>query len=181
MVRKSRSTGNPPGRPPKYSSPEEMELVIDDYFAECDKGKSIKYWDPKRKKEITISQSIPYTMERLSIFLGFSGVKSLWEYKKKAKFSEVLTRARTLIAAECVEGTMIGRYPPQFVPFRLCNMDKDNYQSINQGHISIDVNLNQAQQLTKGINRVANIPKQIAERKGIKLLTPGKQAADKLK
>lgn len=141
----SKPTGNPPGRPPKYKTPEEMSVVIDAYFAGCDKGKTTERYDNKRKTVVKIKEPTPYTMERLSVFLGFSGVTSLWEYNKKAGFTELLIRARSIIAAEMLEGTMSGRYPPQIAPFRLCNMDKKNYQSINQGQqINIGIGLSEA-------------------------------------
>lgn len=158
-------------RPPKFSTPEEMEPLIEQYFMECSKGKIVKHFDMKRKTVVSISEQIPCSMERLSLNLGFSSVAGLWEYNKKPAFVDLLARARTLVVADVVEGTMTGRYPANFAPFRLCNMDRDNYKSINKPEINIGIGLSEA---PKKLN-MANM--RIIKSTGPKLLADKRKTA----
>ena len=105
----------------------------------------------------------------------------MWDYIKKPLFKEVLTRAKTRIIGSYSENTLLGIYPHTFTPFLLCNMDKDNYKSINNSNVNLNIGLNMGEQLNKGIARVANVPKQIADRKGINLLPVGQTPAEKRK
>lgn len=88
------------GRPPMYKTPEEMQKVIDAYFAECegvyvrDKEGNIetdKYGDP-----ITTKQR-PLTITGLALALGFTTRQSLLNYEGDPKFLDTIKRAKTRI------------------------------------------------------------------------------------
>jgi len=179
--RKSRATGKPPGPPPKFSTPEEMQPLIDNYFITCDKGVKKEFFDRKKKTVVKVMESVPYTMEGLALALGLNSVGHMWQYIKRPMFVDVLTRAKTKIIRSYNEYTLLGVYPHTFTPFLLCNMDKDNYKSINNSNVNLNIGLNMGEQLNKGIARVANVPKQIADRKGINLLPVGQTPAEKRK
>ena len=161
----SKPTGNPPGRTPKYSTPEEMWIPMSAYFEKCKEGTLREYYDAKRKTVVKVVEHVASSMERLSIHLGFSGVSSMWNgYNKKAGFSELLVYARTMVAADIIEGTMSGRYPAHFSPFLLCNLDKANYQSINKPELNLNLNFDRDKKLTMANSRLPKdvTPKRLA-------------------
>lgn len=158
--RKSRATGNPPGRPPKFTDPEEMQSLINAYFIKCDKGIEKEYFDKRSKKVVKIKESIPYTMEKLALAIGFKDVKQMWEYIKRPGFTELLTRAKTHIIGTYNENVMLGTYPSNFAPFYLCNIDKENYKPINNAaiNVAVGISVEQEKQLHQANRR---IPKQV--------------------
>lgn len=64
------------GRPLDYKSPEEMEVVIDEYFNWC------------------ISNKVELTITGLGLFLGFSCRETLDEYGKRPEFSDIVKRGK---------------------------------------------------------------------------------------
>ena len=70
------------GRPPYYTNPEEMESVIDSYFAEC-----------KETKE-------PVTITGLTLYLGFCSRDTFYEYEKKPEFTDSIKKARLRVESE---------------------------------------------------------------------------------
>lgn len=190
--RKSRATGKPIGRPPKFSTPEEMQPLIDKYFTKCDEGRKYKFIFPKGAVVETLP--ISYTKEGLAHALGFDRRQTVSDYIKKAGFSFALSRAILKIAEQRMDLSLKKMIDPKMAQFDFIN-NQDGYVSQYNNSINIGIQVGQADQLNKGIARVAQIPAQIAERKGIKLLTPGlkaaqtrseraakaKEAADKLK
>lgn len=81
----------------KYGKPEEMEKLIDDYFAKFEnpeplrdtEGRIIlsKEGSPVYREELPTSAGLAY-------FLGFSSRCSLWEYEQKPTFARVVKRAK---------------------------------------------------------------------------------------
>ena len=65
------------GQPPKYKSPEELQVMIDNYFNSC----------PQKP-----------TILGLVLYLGFSDRRSYYDYEARKPFSHILKRARTRIA-----------------------------------------------------------------------------------
>ena len=63
------------GRPAKYTDPDDMWSVCEEYFAECDEKGAI------------------YTMPGLALRLGFLDRQSLQDYKGKPEFSFVIKKA----------------------------------------------------------------------------------------
>lgn len=88
----------PAGRPPFYSTPEELQTAIDEYFADCDK--QIKTIVTKRGEVVEIPYPKRYNLVGLNYFLGFSSHSALSELAKdKPEFSGTVTRARMKVEA----------------------------------------------------------------------------------
>lgn len=88
------------GRPPAYSTPEEMQKKIDKYFEDCEgellqdeNGKPVlnKYGIPVR-----IGYRPP-TVTGLALALGFTGRQALLNYQAKPSFVDTVTRAKSRI------------------------------------------------------------------------------------
>lgn len=93
-----------PGRPPKYTSPDEIEGLIDAYFEECkghiltmddDNGKPVPVLD-KWGHPVIVDQHPP-TVTGLALALGFETRQSLLNYQGKKEFRRVITRAKSKI------------------------------------------------------------------------------------
>ena len=66
---------HPGGRPPKYETPEEMQILIDKYFADCDNNEK------------------PYTITGLALALDLDRV-SLLNYADKEEFFSTIKKAK---------------------------------------------------------------------------------------
>ena len=87
------------GRPPKFSSPEELQAKIDQYFDFC-KGQLATdcFGNPivdKHSKPVILGARPP-TICGLAFFLGMSR-RSLLNYKSRPAFEYVVSRARLRI------------------------------------------------------------------------------------
>ncbi len=80
------------GRPPTFTSVEEMQEKIDEYFDYCD-NRTKDIFIPKLGDHVTMNDPEPYTMSGLAYFLGMSR-RSLVDYAHKDKFSKIVKRAR---------------------------------------------------------------------------------------
>lgn len=67
------------GKPAAFKSPEEMQAMIDAYFAVCDENKT------------------PYTIPGLAYFLGFVSRHSIFDYAKRPRYTNTISRARLKI------------------------------------------------------------------------------------
>lgn len=96
------------GRPLKYDTAEALAAEIDAYF-EYVKGEygeqEITFRDAKTGKQKIVKQQVcirepePATITGLHLFLGFSSLDSLDDYKKRGpKFSEVVKMGRLRVA-----------------------------------------------------------------------------------
>lgn len=90
----------PVGRPPMYSSVEEMEELINRYFEECD-GKPFldKDGNPVRNKDgkIIKDDRRPYTITGLALALGFNSRQALLNYQAKEEFNDTIMRAKARV------------------------------------------------------------------------------------
>lgn len=87
---------HPGGRPPKYSSVDEMQAAIDAYFTECE-GKPLQDADgnPILYKGHPVMVGVkPPTVTGLALALGFTTRKSLMEYQGKKEFVNTIARAK---------------------------------------------------------------------------------------
>jgi len=106
--------GNNGGRPRKYKTPEEMEAVIIEYFQAC-----------------ADSEEWPL-VTGLALFLGFSGRKSLYEYRDKHKeFSTLIKRALTSV--EFAYESRLSSTTPSGAIFALKNMGWIDKQELEHG------------------------------------------------
>lgn len=88
------------GRPPKYTSKEEIIGLIDKYFEDCE-GHQLKTEDEqpifdKYGYPIYVHRHPP-TITGLALALGFESRMSLLNYQGKKEFREVITRAKSRI------------------------------------------------------------------------------------
>ena len=94
------SEKRPVGRPPAFTSVEEMQVLIDKYFEECD-GKPFldKDGNPMRNKDgkIIRDDRRPYTVTGLALALGFNSRTSLLNYEGKEEFVNTILRAKARV------------------------------------------------------------------------------------
>lgn len=88
---------HPGGRPPKYSSVEDMQAVIDAYFTECEgaplqdaNGNPVLY-----KGHPVVIGAKPPTVTGLALALGFTGRQALLDYQARKQFTDTITRAKS--------------------------------------------------------------------------------------
>ena len=91
---------HPGGRPPKFTSVDEIAGKVEKYFEDC-KGKPIIGDDgqpimDKNGNVIMIHQHPP-TVTGLALALGFAGRKELLAYQGKREFCNTITRAKSRI------------------------------------------------------------------------------------
>lgn len=107
----------PAGRPPLYTSAEELQIIVDEYFEWCD-NRAIKVVN-KDGKEYMISRPAPYTMSGLARRLGMSR-ETLVQYAKKDQFSDAIYEARDRVQ-EDVETRMMETRNERGAQFSLAN------------------------------------------------------------
>lgn len=94
------SENRPVGRPPAFTSVEEMEKLIENFFQECD-GKIVydKDGNPVRNKDgkIIRDDRRPYTITGLALALGFNSRTSLLNYEGKEEFVNTIKRAKARV------------------------------------------------------------------------------------
>lgn len=95
-------------RPPTYETPEEMQVDIDKYFDDCEKGKDVTII--RKNAVVTVNKQIPKTIAGLALALGFIARQSLLDYSNKDKFSETITRAKLQVENDTLIGAMTGEY-----------------------------------------------------------------------
>ena len=88
------------GRPPFFSSVEEMQEAIDKYFEECD-GEIVYDPDglPMRNKygKIIRDGRRPYSVTGLALALGFNSRQALLNYQGKEEFHDTILRAKSRV------------------------------------------------------------------------------------
>ena len=94
------SEKRPVGRPPMFTSKEEMQKLIDNFFEECD-GKPFldKDGNPVRNKDgkIIRDDRRPYTITGLALALGFTSRQALLNYEGKDEFIDTIKRAKARV------------------------------------------------------------------------------------
>lgn len=94
------SEKHPGGRPPMFTSAEQMQVLIDKYFEDCD-GKPLLDDDgtPVRNKygKIIRDDRKPYTITGLALALGFSSRQALLNYEGKEEFVDTIKRAKARV------------------------------------------------------------------------------------
>lgn len=85
---------NPVGKPPVFSSPEEMQTKIEDYIHNCPDTITIITKDGDK-----IELPRP-TSSGLAYHIGFASRQSLYDYSKKDEYSYTIKRAMLFIEKE---------------------------------------------------------------------------------
>lgn len=88
------------GRPPEYTSVEEIQEKIDAYFEECN-GRPFVDKEGKpcldKNGDVIIIGRKPLTVTGLALALGFNSRTSLLNYQGKDEFMNTITRAKTVV------------------------------------------------------------------------------------
>lgn len=79
------------GRPPLFSTPEELQTKIDEYFLEGLTAKELVVGKGETKKVVKV---VMPTISGLALYLGFCDRHSFYEYEKKEKFTHTIKMAR---------------------------------------------------------------------------------------
>ena len=85
------------GRPFKYKTVEELEKAVEEYFAYCDNR--TKEIHSEKLGDMIVPDPEPYTMAGLAYHLGMTR-QTLFNYKRRDKFGEVIERAKLRIEAD---------------------------------------------------------------------------------
>lgn len=88
---------HPGGRPPKYSSVDEMQAAIDAYFTDCE-GKVLQDADgnPVLYKGHPVMVGVkPPTVTGLALALGFASRQAMLNYQGRKQFNDTITRAKS--------------------------------------------------------------------------------------
>ena len=98
----SKPTGKPNGRPRQFETVEEMEEMIEAYFAKCDaRVVPLIVTKDKGKALINVPKPEPYTVQGLAVALNLT-TKGLIGYAEREEFSATIKRARARIEANKV-------------------------------------------------------------------------------
>ena len=109
------------GKPPLYDDPKEMQDRIEEYFKLCDKGQTVKRYNPKKKQTEEGFRQIPYTVPGLCNYLGFANRNTLRDYGLRPRFTSTVARAKQRIEMQRVEMALLGEHEPRFSMFDLTN------------------------------------------------------------
>lgn len=136
------------GRPPIFTSAEEMQEKIDAYFKECEgkimtdeEGKPLlnKYGQP------IIYGAKPLTITGLALALGFVSRQSLLNYEAKDEFFDTIKRAKARVE-EYAESRLFDKDGSNGAKFSLSNnfkgwAEKQQIEADVKNDISINVEL----------------------------------------
>lgn len=118
---------HPGGRPPYFTSAEQMQELIDKYFEECD-GKPFldKDGTPIRNKygKIIKDDRKPYTVTGLALALGFNSRQALLNYEGKEEFVDTIKRAKARVE-KYAEERLFDKDGSNGAKFSLANNFKD--------------------------------------------------------
>jgi hypothetical protein len=130
------------GRPPIYTTPEELQEKIDDYFKNGVESKPVVVGKGDGKTVIDIP--VP-TITGLCLYCGFESRQSFYDYEKREQFSYIIKKARLFVEKHYEELLQVGNTTGAI--FALKNMgwiDRVNQDVTTNGkdvQQSIDPNL----------------------------------------
>lgn len=119
------------GRPPRYSTPEDLWNDVVKYFEQCDETPLIRREctvSDKGTFDKTIEHKIPYTWEGLYVFLE---VCNLDHYRTKKEFSGILTHIGNIIRNQKYSGAVAGIFNANIVARDLHLSDNVNNSNVN--------------------------------------------------
>jgi len=88
---------HPGGRPPLFETPEELENIIEEYFASCipEFEKDAEGNVLTTSKGYPIVKHNPYTLTGLALAIGFVSRQSIYDYEERNdQFSYIIKKAR---------------------------------------------------------------------------------------
>mgnify|MGYP006921309821 CR=1 FL=1 len=105
------------GRPPKYKTVKELQLLIDAYFESCwaqkiDMFGNLMYFkeNGKKTKRPVMIQIKPYTITGLALSIGTTR-ETLLDYQAKNQFSDTIKRAKDACQNYAEESLFVGKNP----------------------------------------------------------------------
>lgn len=132
------------GRPPQFKAAEEMQLLIDKYFEDCEgtvyKDKEGEMVFDKYGNPIIIGNKPP-TVTGLALALGFTCRLSLLNYQSKEGFVNTVTRAKSRVE-EYAEARLFDRDGSNGAKFSLANNFKEwrEKQDVNlSGSVAVQI------------------------------------------
>lgn len=115
------------GRPPQFKSAGEMQILIDQYFDDCEgtvyKDKEGEVVFDKYGNPIIVGNKPP-TITGLALALGFTCRLSLLNYQSKKEFVNTVTRAKSRVEAYA-EARLFDRDGSNGAKFSLANNFKE--------------------------------------------------------
>ena len=126
------------GRPLKFSTPQELQIKVDEYFSGCDRTILRQKYD----KEGNITETIyrPYTITGLAVALGVER-ETILTYGERDGFSDIIKEAKRKCQNTYEENALTGAYNPAFAIFAVKNhfgwKDKTEVEQSNT-HIIIN-------------------------------------------
>ena len=118
------STTNGRGRPPLYTSPEQMQIQIDDYFDSCWDTTTKRHYNPDgtlSHEEHIKKQTRPYTITGLAYWLGMSRVALLDYQHDKPDFLATIMKAKQKCELYAEENLYMGKASTYGVIFAMTN------------------------------------------------------------
>lgn len=131
---------NHPGQPAYYDSPEEMQIIIDKFFNDCegkplfdDEGNAVL----NRNGDPVMIGKRPPTVTGLALALGFHSRQSLINYSNKDQFLDTITEAKLRIQ-DYVETRLFDKEGSNGAKFSLSNnfgwIDRQVVDNNNNNH-----------------------------------------------
>lgn len=114
-TKESKKTNRKRGAPALFKTPGELEAKIDGYFEKCKgriltitnaKGEEVPFIS-KRGNVVYVDATMP-TISGLAYYLGFSSRQSLWDYKQREEYADIINRA-TLCITSAIEERLFDR------------------------------------------------------------------------
>lgn len=90
------------GRPPLFKTVEELDSLIDEYFAKC-KPEIIGY----DKNDRPFFKENPPTITGLALHLGFASRQSIYDYEKRGDDFSYSTKRARLLCENYVENSLL--------------------------------------------------------------------------
>ena len=119
---------HPGGRPRAFTDPEDLERRIDEYFADCDKGREVEELT-KRGELVRYTKRRPYTVEGMADWLKVNP-ETIRNYGKTDEYFEIISRARNKIHQSWVEMGLTDTYNSKITA--LCLAANNPAYRINQ-------------------------------------------------
>ncbi len=94
------------GRPPYFKKPEDIQVLVDQYFKDCE-GRPLLDENGQvfrdKDGEVIFLGARPPTVTGLALALGFHSRQSLLNYQGKPSFMDTITRAKSRVEAYAEE------------------------------------------------------------------------------
>jgi len=130
------------GRPPKFTSVDELEFMIEQYFTLCESKPYLdEYGEPMMDKHgnVIVMPGKPPTITGLALHLGFNGRSAFKAYNAKKEFMPTITRAKARIE-EYAEGRLYDKDGCRGAMFYL-SLNADGWKESKESETDITLNL----------------------------------------